>query len=84
MFCLTDEVRCDNMRIGSFIRNHCNFSGPGKHVNADSSIKDTFRFSNKSVAGTDQNIRRMPRKQAKCHRSNTLHAAEGEDGRGFR
>ena len=73
MLGLADEVHGNHVRIGIFAGNYQDFGRASKQINTDLTKQHSFRLGNESVAGADQDISLVSRKQSECHGGDTLY-----------
>jgi len=79
MLRLTDEVPGNDIRIGVLVRDDHAFRRAGKHVDANTPVKDPLGLRNELVTRTRQNLRGRRAKQTERHRCNGLDPTHIED-----
>ena len=70
---LPDKVGGHDGRIGRVVRDDGDLRGPGKHVDANLSVERTLGFGHELVARADDDVGRLPRKEAVSQARNGLH-----------
>ena len=78
MLGLGQQVRCDELGIGSLVGEHGDLGGAGEQIDPDPAEQLAFGLGHERVARTDDHVDGLPAlPSAERHRRQRLHAPEG-------